>query len=573
MSDTISNIKSSGGDVDALFVDEMSIVALETCGSANPLADVYQMLDNKTYKGAVSNKRLSTTTPIVFDKDVAVSVKEGYVLNVIYTDGEGNDDPTGFILFGITIVAGRQFYVSIAHEDLESEIKKDEMSAVYCDNVGINTLRLDGMDDSAIANYGFEWVLGGYRRSGDVITEDGYVLIYDDRETNRIRTVNRYPMPRSLHAHVDDPSIRVMIVVTDRYSRTYIDDYSIVTQVGTQDVYVTIPDEVQTDGLYFMVCLVSTTGDVQSVADMAKKFTISPNTDSITSKIDGKRTLIYRFGGDGNDWCFVRTPESYDPKRDKPYPFVICNHGNGWVMDGSAQYANWTKRTMYVPSDDPDYIDDPTQYNATDDESLWYSNPTIEALLEAGYVVCGCENYGDGLYGNEDCRSACASFFQHMVRNYNVEGRCCMIGASNGAQTSINASYLLGGLVKAMILQYPLTCLINHYNNHQSHQAGIRSAYGIEDQDPTEDELISATRTHDFLHTDVVGEVKCGYFPPTKLYYSPDDEVTDCDYNAIPMMQMLESSNKIVEYVEVTGGHGDASHFEPEAYVEFFNRF
>lgn len=44
----------------------------------------------------------------------------------------------------------------------------------------------------------------------------------------------------------------------------------------------------------------------------------------------GKNTNVYQFGGEGNDWCFVRTPDGYDPNRKKPYPFVICNHGNGW---------------------------------------------------------------------------------------------------------------------------------------------------------------------------------------------------------------------------------------------------
>lgn len=294
--------------------------------------------------------------------------------------------------------------------------------------------------------------------------------------------------------------------------------------------------------------------------------------------VDGKNVHVYRFGGEGNDWCFVRTPSSYDHKRATPFPFVICNHGNGWVMDGTLQRANWTKRTMYVPLDDPEYIADPAQYNGTSDESLWYSNPTIEALLEAGYVVCGCENYADGLFGNEDCRQACVAFYRHMVSEYNVEDACYMIGASNGAQTCINAAYLLGERVKAMILQYPLTCLVNQYMDYPPHRLPIRIAYGITDSEITEQQLILLTKTHDVLHTDVINNRKCGYFPPTKLYYSSTDTNVNCQVNAIALRDLLKESSKVVSEKQVDADgvareHGDYTHFAPSEYVEWFNRF
>lgn len=287
----------------------------------------------------------------------------------------------------------------------------------------------------------------------------------------------------------------------------------------------------------------------------------------------GKNVNVYRFGGNGNDWCFVRTPSNYNPNRNKPYPFVICNHGNGWVMDGTIQKANWTKRTMYVPMDDADYVSNPKQYNGTDDSSLWYSNPTIEMFLNNGYIVCGCENYADNLFGNDNCRNACVDFFYHMVNNYNVEKRCYMIGASNGAQTTINACYLLGEKVKAIILQYPLTCLTDHYENYPKHQSTIRSAYGITDSSITKDNLIKATATHDFMHTNVVANTKVGYFPPTKLYYSKQDVIVNCNVNAIAMYNMLVKSLKVAEKVECRGQHGDYTHFNPNEYLEWFEKY
>ena len=285
--------------------------------------------------------------------------------------------------------------------------------------------------------------------------------------------------------------------------------------------------------------------------------------------LPGKHLHVYRFGGAGNDWCFVRTPDGYDPGRDKPYPFVICSHGNGWTMDGTIKKANWTKRTMYIPGTDPDAGSE--QYNVTADKTLWYSNPTIEALLTAGYIVCGCENYADNLYGNKNCRNACVDFFHHMTENFNVEKRCYMIGASNGALTSLNAAYLLPGFVKAMILQYPITCLVNQYQSYAEHREAIRSAYGITDADITAEQLAAATATHDPLTVDVVGGKKVGAFPPTAIYYTPSDAVVDSQQNALAFANVLTAGNKVVKTVQCQGQHGDKSMFVPTDFVAWFD--
>ncbi len=303
---------------------------------------------------------------------------------------------------------------------------------------------------------------------------------------------------------------------------------------------------------------------------------ISP--DGVTSTYPANRRLIYEFGGEGNDWCFVYLPENYDENRAEKYPFVIANHGNGWSMDGTEKMANWTNHTMYVPKTDSRYLSNPSQYNGTDNASLWYSNPTIEALLNAGYIVAGCQNYGDMLYGNDNCRDACVDFFNHMVKTYNVEEGCYMIGASNGAMTTLNASYLLGEKVKAIILQYPLTCLKNQYFGYEGHQAGIRSAYGI-NQTVTEENFLDLIGGAEFdpLYANVVNGVKQGYFPATKIYYSTTDPLTTSDLNALPLYNLLVDSGKTVEKVQVDAdgvnrGHGNYAHFDPRGFVNWFNR-
>lgn len=288
--------------------------------------------------------------------------------------------------------------------------------------------------------------------------------------------------------------------------------------------------------------------------------------------VAGKHLWIYRFGGGGNNWCWVRTPESYDPQRKTKFPFVVCNHGNGWVMDGTEQYANYTKRTMYVPLDDPDYINNPTQYNGTADSSLWYSNPTIEALLAAGYVVCGAENYGDMLYGNENCRNSCVHFINHMIDVYNVEHRCSMIGASAGALTTLNAAYIAPDKIKSIILQYPVTCLVNQYDANSSQRASIRTAYGISDAAITLDDLATVVATHDPLTSAVVNGIRADNLPPIKIWYSTGDTVALYNVNTIPFFNLLKTSNKVCELVQASGNHGDYTHFDPAATVAWFNQ-
>ncbi len=173
-----------------------------------------------------------------------------------------------------------------------------------------------------------------------------------------------------------------------------------------------------------------------------------------------------------NDWCFVRTPDSYDP-HGEPHPFVICNHGNGWVMDGTEAMANWTDKTQYGVND----LDD------TDPYYYEYSNEVIERLLERGFVVCGAQNYasdGNAGYGSDRYVNSCINFYFHMIKNYNVTEYCHMIGASNGSPITIGASRKLGmKRVRSIILQYPLLGIVYQWNNNSTHKSGIEDVYNL----------------------------------------------------------------------------------------------
>ena len=404
---------------------------------------------------------------------------------------------------------------------------------------------------------------GGYSISDGKLVKTSYSDI-------RMRSKAFFKLPQAIRVNIKQPGVRVVLFVCQEdgtygnLSESYESTTTPVIGVLNGSAYYSDYYNYNFAVTIIFNNLSETPVNVRDYVDIISL------TDNFV--LNGKQTLIYRFGGAGNDWCFVRTPEYYNQFRNKPYPFVICNHGNGWTMNGTPEKANWTKRTMYVPLDDPDYIANPSQYNGTADESLWYSNPTIEALLNAGYIVCGCENYGDELYGNNNCRNACADFFNHMINTYNVEKRCYMIGASNGAMTSLNAAHVMPGLIKAMILQYPLTCLVNQYQSNANQQPGIRSAYNISNTSITPTELAKVVCTHDPLTTDVVNGIKADYMPPIMIYYSEQDTVCRYNVNTIPFSEMLDDSNKKVLLVRVTGEHGDASHFDPQAYVTWFNQ-
>ncbi len=283
---------------------------------------------------------------------------------------------------------------------------------------------------------------------------------------------------------------------------------------------------------------------------------------------------IYETGlanGDANynDWAFVRTPADYDYTRAEPYPIVICNHGNGWVMDGSAAKANYTSKTQFGV--DTGYTSTGLPYYKQ------YSNETIERLLEAGYVVCGTQNYADALYGNDNCRNALVDFFTHMKYRWNVELKCFMIGASNGAMTSLNGALLLGvSKINAMVLQYPLTLLFRHYKGYANHRGQINTAYGLTGTE-SDSQLITAFEDHDVEYANTVETGGLRYLttplPPMKLWYSNGDTVVDADNNAIPLIALIQRSNGQVESVVATGDHGDPSHFNPVATLQFFNTY
>ena len=512
--------------------------------------------------------RISARKAIQFPFKAVISIPSGFrAYFYVYSSSGSTWSPSGWKTGSYTINADVPFYLQIGRVTEDTSETADVN--VFLRGFTVDTPLKGKLADTENVLNSADFTLHEYEKGGWTYNATTHVM---EKTTNADR-VRFLPItcPDQMIITPFKENVRVVVNFSDMdgiyYSGVRLDTGTMQPQFSRS---VVLEDRLPNHRNYLAYVLVIISGITADNADEYVEIKCINNKDFAYNKA-GKNVNVYKFGGQGNDWCFVRTPEGYDPHRYKPYPFVICNHGNGWVMDGTEEKANWTKRTMYVPTTDPDYIADPTEYNGTSDESLWYSNPTIEALLAAGYIVCGAENYGDNLYGNNDCRNACVDFFYHMVKNYNVEDRCYMIGASNGAMTSLNAAYILQGRVKAMILQYPLTCLVNQYQSNVNQQSAIRSAYGIADSSITLEALAKAVATHDPLTVDVIDGIKVGTFPPTKLYYSPQDVVVNYQVNALALAEMLDNSNKVVATVQCSGEHGDHTHFDPSAYVAWFN--
>lgn len=281
--------------------------------------------------------------------------------------------------------------------------------------------------------------------------------------------------------------------------------------------------------------------------------------------------LVYRFGDPQHgDWCFVRLPYTYEAD-GKPHPWIVCNHGNGWTMDGTESKANWSGKTQYGV----DGQNDGAYLNPNTPGFRKYSNPTIEAFLHAGYVVCGAQNGGDLLYGNEICVRACVSFYRHMRETYKVERRCFMLGASNGFMTTAGAVRTLGcESVRGIIGQYPL-CSLRHAYAY-THRSGVRRAYGIVSDDAADEFAAKAAYADPCAFMDPMsGAVRTvDDWPPTLLVWSSTDQVLPMAEHAVRFVSLLEARGFPAADIQAdaVGGfcpHGDFRHFLPETFVSW----
>lgn len=298
--------------------------------------------------------------------------------------------------------------------------------------------------------------------------------------------------------------------------------------------------------------------------------------------LSGRNLVQEQFGGEGNDWSFVYTPPNYSTT-GKAHKFVILNHGNGWAVSSDPATANFSSKTQFGV----DTQNDSTYLDTNRADYVQYSSPLIEALLAQGYVVCGATNYADGLYGNKNCRNAVIDFYNYMRKNYNVTDRCHMIGASNGAMTTLNACHLMGASkVASIALLYPLASLFDHYLAYSGHRSAILTAYGLAGNTYANLAALKAEKTfftHCPVHHYIVGDdltdqqVRTYPFPPMIVYSSTGDTVTNAASNGKKLKDLCDRSSLVCQYTDIDPdgslgySHGDWHHFQEANIVNFFN--
>ncbi|MDC5216123.1 hypothetical protein [Acinetobacter baumannii] len=297
--------------------------------------------------------------------------------------------------------------------------------------------------------------------------------------------------------------------------------------------------------------------------------------------LTGRNLVQEQFGGEGNDWSFVYTPESYSIT-GKPHGLVILNHGNGWAVSSNPSTANFSGKTQFGV----DTQNEGTYLDTNRADYVQYSSPLIEALLAEGYVVCGATNYADKLYGNKNCRNAVVDFYNYMRKNYNVTDRCHMIGASNGGMTTLNACHLLGtSKVASIALLYPLASLFDHYLAYSAHRDEIRAAYGVSANTYPDLAALKAEETfytHCPVHHFIVGDdlteqqIKTLALPPMFVVSSSGDSVTAAASNGKKLKDLCDRSGLICEYTDIDPDgslgyeHGHWQHFKEAEIINFF---
>ncbi|HHN8321503.1 TPA: hypothetical protein ACRRXY_003398 [Morganella morganii] len=314
----------------------------------------------------------------------------------------------------------------------------------------------------------------------------------------------------------------------------------------------------------------------------------------------GRGLYIYKWGAKsgGNDWCFVRTPENYT-EYGKKHEFVVLNHGNGWVMNGTEATANFSGSTQFGV----DQQNNGAYLNKKRADYVEFSSPLIEKLLNNGYVVCGAQNDNgmpDGAsagWGADIVRNNIKDFVFHIKNNFNVTEYCHMVGASNGGLATLNAAMIMPEKsIKSITLMYPVTNLYAAWK--YSHRESVEAAYGItpnsfysflkktSGHDPmsaftsyrVNDKELNKTSAIEYtsdielnkiivkgklysepeFETDRISVIKMSTFtwPKILCYYSMQDRTLDMDMHWIPFRSLLQNGGHKYKDIRVTGDHG-----------------
>lgn len=224
----------------------------------------------------------------------------------------------------------------------------------------------------------------------------------------------------------------------------------------------------------------------------------------------------------------ILVPSSY--QYGTPRPLVIYHHGNG---------EDYTAITA-----------DPLKHDI------------VDTLLLNNYIVCAGDFGGDN-WGNDAALTAVTNLYNYMIANYSIS-RVVFLSQSMGGQSGLLS--IPNVTVKGWAGIYPVANLANMFGgNAGAYAPNIRTAYGIAGDGSNyaaktagHDPVLLAASTFDGLRM--------------RMYASAGDTTVTKADNSDQLATLVTGHATEHDVVACSGNHGDASHFQPNDLLAFFNR-
>ena len=225
----------------------------------------------------------------------------------------------------------------------------------------------------------------------------------------------------------------------------------------------------------------------------------------------GEQTVYFKAGG---EWCFLRTPKTYQPF-DKKVPCVIQCHGNGgYVKDGESDWLTENFKLEFINS-----------------------------LTNKGIAVASSHATGNH-WGRPSAVHANAALFDALVNGSNVDrGRIGLWGGGLGGALLWNSvtGPLLGQL-RAVVLQQA-TISYESVIRNQKFKGDLLSAYGIPAE--SSDELsIASLQFNDPVHrtrllVEQKGRALVSELPEVLFVHGDQDENMLYEENPVRLSHIL----------------------------------
>jgi len=222
----------------------------------------------------------------------------------------------------------------------------------------------------------------------------------------------------------------------------------------------------------------------------------------------GEQKVFFKAGG---EWCYIWTPEEFDPRN--PAPVVIHHHGaRGYVNENEADWLDNEYKAKYLKA----------------------------MMADSGAIVASSHACGDH-WGNSCSVKANAALLRQLdeINGLDTERLGLMGGGLGGALIWNSVLGPFAGRVKAVAVMQAVANLSAVIREHKFKDVCLK-AYGIPEE--TEDEnAVNLIKDSDPMVRLQVLE-KGTKLPFTIIYHGVKDENIPAETNAIPLAAALEKA-------------------------------